>query len=1754
MPVPLGRFLSPGYAQRVRRLIEAKRQTLDLLEPAVQRRTLEQARETSGFLQSAIRGAGRMAERGGRLQQQRLADSFAPGGLTQETYQREAFRGVRPEDTRRRIGGDIARQFFEAVPTEIQRGLLTRGLEGRLPPGLMEQLVYQPHVPAALKEQARAGQEIAPFRGGGIDISPRGLFEDVTTAYERARQIEEPAARYVGKSVLETFGVPGTNLNLTRVPHATGVATELARPTNWVPVPVLDPLVAKVAGIVLPKAARLAPEGLRLLVKKVGQRLGEATLPRAERVALEQFRREGSDTLARVGLESARGAPLEGGVRRPAEAPVHPIRAEYEAQRATEAAIPGRAPGAAQLLQYPPPDRPGLYPTKARAHPKTGQPYTTPAWRAYGDFNEGGRYYARTRELAQKYADNMAAADAPERLGLRIEETQVQFQNPLFTKDKLTAARRLMDNDPAMERRLLRITGSEDWEDLAQLPTGELAMDLAFDPKGQRELERAIAASARRQGYDGIVFTDLDEMVALRRSAVGPAPIPERAPGAAREAGDFITVYRGVLGDPEAETEVGRWFTTDWEVALSHAHGDPEGVYTLRLPRSEIDPSTGPAVGDLHQVSPDIDRVIGSEEYGEFLVPERLAKQATIAPAPAREAVPEAAPGGAEEFYKTHWVERRGANMVALGPEGEVGRAPFMRDVPEMRQHQELLSEAYAMSQRPAPPQMGERPPPQFGTTQREFMGEQGGLQGRMFTPEETGQVGQIGLEDVVTGKPASPFADDIRERRVLRDEMDRVLTDSATRRVKGKTAEAKALRDQYDLQIRYLESATERESLLDTLAREANDLYDKRVQNEISSRTDFWRPAYGTAEYSEWEFARRGRGKPPSRATGMLTTKIDNDLEAIMDLADRQGEPLEQFRARMSRLDPEAQPSQLEERIDTRSQELTTAGLDEETARAAAELEAMGVPPMGGGNSLQRLTELIRAAKPIRAQTEALKRAELRRRAGALAGTIEGAQGREGLPKALSQLKGQLPRAAFEPPESLLKSEEIDDLFRMIWRSESRPFTKVNTASALEKLLTGQIPTRGEIKLLETQFGKELAQAILSKRSLGTRAWENFMDAVNLPRAFMSAWDASAPLRQGIVLTIGHPKESLPAMATMFKAMASEKFARHVDDAIRAGPNFDLMDDAGLYVAPWDSAAATLSSREETFMSALADRIPGIKQSQQGFVTYLNKLRADVADTVIKNWEGTSKTTDDYKSLARFLNHATGRGDLGPLREMGPIINAVFFSPRLLLSRVQLPLDVFTSTPAVRKLVARDLLAFVGTGTTILAMLKLSGAADVELDPRSTDFGKMRMGKQRIDFWGGFQPIARYTAQVLTGQRKTGAGDIVGTARGDVIARFLRSKLAPIPGLAETFRSGKTYAGQAVELSAGDIKGQAFNTLVPLFIQDLIESAQQEGMIGLARAVPGGLGANVLAYQTDLEKAQEIWNETHRDTTGKPLPWNRQVAAADPAIAPLLKPSEERVQRDVLAAENLPTGFAKYAAGVLRGDSDFGPKLLDAYSDFKLLRRGINLAQFQDFDFPESGSDAERAMQAVYDVDAEKYVDAETGEFDYDGLKAEQDRLLNTAERLNPGFRDVYENALVLPPEYQDVERQLKNAKRLRDDLADIPKYRNFTLEDLQTVTDFRRVALAAREDAKKRRGSANVPETAVFLARYGRAAGMSNEVIAQAINLGRSTWTKANINPEYLAFLINNRESLLLFYPDLETDQVSDIIRALESRRAAE
>lgn len=521
-------------------------------------------------------------------------------------------------------------------------------------------------------------------------------------------------------------------------------------------------------------------------------------------------------------------------------------------------------------------------------------------------------------------------------------------------------------------------------------------------------------------------------------------------------------------------------------------------------------------------------------------------------------------------------------------------------------------------------------------------------------------------------------------------------------------------------------------------------------------------------------------------------------------------------------------------------------------------------VPPPDD-NPVHRLTQVIRAAGPARETTEELRARVRRQQAGALSAIQSRGEGRSGFLKSAASLRGELPTAEFESVANQFTPDEVSQLHRTIQLSNARPFDRFTAEAALEKALTGQLPQRSELALLQRIFnetagegaGDELVNALLSQRPFGQRVLDNFLDAINLPRALVTSFDVSAALRQGAVLSVSHPREWLNAVTPMIRAMASETYTQSVDDALRARPLFRLADESGLFLA--ERGVGNLSSREELFVSRLASRIPGIRVSERGFVTFLNKLRADVFDTVASQWAGQGKTAQDFRELALYLNRATGRGGLGPLERSLPILNAAFFSPRFFSSRVTLPLSLLTSTPAVRRLVARDLALFVGTGISILSLLSLSGAADVELDPRSSDFGKIRIGRTRLDFWAGFQPLVRYTTQLLTNERKaTGTGDIVGVDRDTVVGRFIQSKLSPQAGFAVEVLRGETFTGDELTLEPASIREQAIENLAPLFIQDVREGIREQGLAGGFLSLPSGLGVGFQAFAGFRDRQNE--------------------------------------------------------------------------------------------------------------------------------------------------------------------------------------------------------------------------------------------------------------------------------------------------------
>lgn len=385
-----------------------------------------------------------------------------------------------------------------------------------------------------------------------------------------------------------------------------------------------------------------------------------------------------------------------------------------------------------------------------------------------------------------------------------------------------------------------------------------------------------------------------------------------------------------------------------------------------------------------------------------------------------------------------------------------------------------------------------------------------------------------------------------------------------------------------------------------------------------------------------------------------------------------------------------------------------------------------------------------------------------------------------------------------------------------------------------------------------------------IKRNSRPYRAGRLALDVLLLPRALQASYDLSNNLRQGLMLSVGHTAEGLDSFVSSFRALLDEDYARAVDARLRTGPAAELRERAGLFLAKRDGE---LNELEENFMSRLAKRIPGIKQSERAYVTGLNQLRADVFDAQVGHWSrsGIRPTEQRIHDLARYVNAATGRGGLGAFEDMAPFLNAAFFSPRFFTSRIEVWQSILgpNVSPEVRKLAAKNMVKFVGVNLAALGLAKLSGLVDVELDPRSSDFGKFRIGDTRIDFWASNQPIARFIANMIMGEGKSASsGGVFDLDRDDAFLSFLRSKLSPGGSFLADASLGEDPIGDAAfDLNNPLMSG--FERGAPLFFQDVFEAVQESGPLGAFVAIPSFLGGSVNTFSSGVSQADAILRAT---------------------------------------------------------------------------------------------------------------------------------------------------------------------------------------------------------------------------------------------------------------------------------------------------
>jgi hypothetical protein len=392
-----------------------------------------------------------------------------------------------------------------------------------------------------------------------------------------------------------------------------------------------------------------------------------------------------------------------------------------------------------------------------------------------------------------------------------------------------------------------------------------------------------------------------------------------------------------------------------------------------------------------------------------------------------------------------------------------------------------------------------------------------------------------------------------------------------------------------------------------------------------------------------------------------------------------------------------------------------------------------------------------------------------------------------------------------------------------------------------------------------------------------GMNTADQIANVANVPRALTASIDFSAPFRQGFGMV--NRKQFWENLKPMFKAFQSEQYYKDLQAEIITRPTYPAMQKAGLRVM---NLGDKLSQREEAFMTTLLEKVPLFRRSERAYTAFLTKLRADVFDDFIQKaslaGEDVKAGSQTAKDLANVVNNFTGSGRLGSVDHASPIANALFFSPRKIAATIQKlnPKNYLDPrlSPTARREALKSLVGQVGATTALLSLASAAGYG-VELNPTSSDFGKIKIGNTRIDVTGGDATYATLLARIVTGQKKSTTDETIKTlgegfgspTRADVLTQFFRNKLSPTAGFVADWLYGTDHSGQPFSMSA-----EVQRLAVPMIISTFIEASQSDpnNVLIAVAADMFGFGTNVYGSGTDWSTSQSKQIVQFKENVGK--------------------------------------------------------------------------------------------------------------------------------------------------------------------------------------------------------------------------------------------------------------------------------------------
>lgn len=340
---------------------------------------------------------------------------------------------------------------------------------------------------------------------------------------------------------------------------------------------------------------------------------------------------------------------------------------------------------------------------------------------------------------------------------------------------------------------------------------------------------------------------------------------------------------------------------------------------------------------------------------------------------------------------------------------------------------------------------------------------------------------------------------------------------------------------------------------------------------------------------------------------------------------------------------------------------------------------------------------------------------------------------------------------------------------------------------------------------------------------------------AADISKSIGASLDDSFALRQGAKAFWTNNKqwrrEFIQSFANIAKGFKNSEAAnREFNAKLMADPHYDQAIKDGL----------AIKGNEDAFPTSLPEKIPiagrAFGASEVAYNAFAQNLRLNIYKQQMKLATGLgSDIPKDYgKNMAKMVNSLTGRGGFGKAEPVSGYFNMAFYSLRFLKSNVDTLLlhpagvGVGGLGSAAQKKAAANLVKIIAGTAGVLATANAIKPGSVEFDPRSSDFGMIKIGHTRFNVSAGMGSIITLAARVATEKSKSSTTGVVTQLNDgkfgdptvkDVIIDFLSNKVSPVGGVAVDFANGKTHNN-----TKPTITNEAGNLIEPLNVKNYTE------------------------------------------------------------------------------------------------------------------------------------------------------------------------------------------------------------------------------------------------------------------------------------------------------------------------------------------